>query len=269
VRTGLGGTPQPWVAEEVRELARAFDAMAARIEAVVRDQRELLAAISHEIRSPLGRARVALEIARERLAPGSADAESPSPIDQVEHELLAVDAVLGDLFAVTRAGLSDLRTTALPILPWLRERVALEPAPTAIDVVSDCGEPIAAIDPALLGRALHNVLENARAHGHPTQPLTVRVERVSGGMLRMVVRDHGPGFPPDLLERAFEPFVRGETSRSRHRGGTGLGLALARRIAEAHGGHAFARNVVEAGMITGAEVGLEIPEGARPVADRP
>jgi two-component system OmpR family sensor kinase len=283
VRTGLDAGPRRWVAAEVRELARAFDAMAGRIEVVVRDQRELLGAISHEIRSPLGRARVALEIARERIFPGpvpqvaaslapseASVAGSLASLDQLEHELLAVDAVLGDLFAVTRAGLSDLRTETVPLLPWVRERIAAEPSPPTIEVVSDEVHGVA-IDPALLGRALHNVLENARAHGHPPKvPLAVRVERRYGGsaangaassVVRIVVRDHGPGFPPDLLERAFEPFVRGETSRSRGRGSTGLGLALVRRIAEAHGGRAFARNVEEAGRVTGAEVGFEIPEG--------
>jgi signal transduction histidine kinase len=269
VRTGLGAAPQRWVAEEVSELARAFDAMAGRIEAVVRDQRELLAAISHEIRSPLGRARVALEIARDRMAPaGFPEGVALAPLDQVEHELLAVDAVLGDLFAVTRAGLSDLRAKAQPVLPWIRERLAAEPAEPPIHLVSDC-EPTFAIDSALLGRALHNVLENARAYGHPpSEPLNVRVERASPGLVRVIVRDQGPGFPPDLLERAFDPFVRGETSRSRHRGGTGLGLALARRIAEAHGGRAFARNIVEGGAIRGAEVGLELPESPDAVAHR-
>jgi two-component system, OmpR family, sensor kinase len=143
---------------------------------------------------------------------------------------------------------------------WIRERVAAEPSPPAIGVVSDIVDRTWAIDPALLGRALHNVLENARAHG-PTNspPLEVHVDEVSG-VVRVTVRDHGPGFPPELLDRAFEPFVRGETSRSRNRGSTGLGLALVRRIAEAHGGRAFARNVVDEGRIAGAEVGFEIPE---------
>jgi two-component system OmpR family sensor kinase len=262
-RTEVALGPGQWVAEEVLEVARAFDAMAARIEAVVRDQRELLGAISHELRSPLGRARVALEIARERATPSPDHAPAkPSPLDQVERELGAVDAVLGDLLAVTRAGLSDLRTSPVTLGVWLRERIAQEPPVPPIEVAVDPPDPEASIDPALLGRAVHNLLENARAHGHPaTVPLSLRVEHPSAGFVRIVVRDHGPGFSPDLLERAFEPFVRGDSARSRARGSTGLGLALVRRIAEAHRGRAFARNVVDAGQLSGAEVGIEIPLG--------
>jgi two-component system OmpR family sensor kinase len=265
-RAGAALGPERWVAGEVLDVARAFDAMAGRIEAVVRDQRELLGAISHELRSPLGRARVALEIARERIAPPELGGPPGASLDQVERELGAIDAVLGDLFAVTRAGLSDLRTRSIPLGPWLRERVAAEPASPEISVTVDSPDPIASIDSALLGRALHNVFENARNHGHPPlRPLRVHVEQDppkgdQGGLARIVVRDQGPGFASDLLSRAFEPFVRGgDTARARNRGGTGLGLALVRRIAEAHRGRAFARNVVEGGQVRGAEVGIEIP----------
>jgi two-component system, OmpR family, sensor kinase len=265
--------PERWVAEEVMDLARAFDAMAARVGAVVRDQRELLGAISHELRSPLGRARVALEIARDRISPRQGSTQAPPPgslasLDQVERELGAVDAVLGDLFAVTRAGLSDLTRQPLALGPWLKERLEAEPKSPEILVTMDPPDPVAAIDPALLGRALHNVFENARNHGHPpSAPLSVRVAHGHSDdrddFVQIVVRDRGPGFAADLLPRAFEPFVRGgDGSRPRSRGGTGLGLALVRRIAEAHGGRAFARNIVEAGLIRGAEVGIEIPTSA-------
>jgi signal transduction histidine kinase len=92
---------------------------------------------------------------------------------------------------------------------------------------------------------VHNVLVNARAHGHPeAEPLRVRVTR-EGDRVRFAVEDRGPGFPPGLAERAFEPFVRGEPSRTRPAAGAGygLGLAIVRRIVEAHGGRAFAHNV--------------------------
>jgi signal transduction histidine kinase len=252
----------------VLEVARAFDAMASRIEVVVRDQRELLGAISHELRSPLGRARVALEIARERIAPPSSLDDKPSAslasLDQLEKELGAVDVVLGDLFAVTRAGLSDLRTHTMPLGPWLEQRIAAEPASPEINVTIDPPDPVLSIDPALLGRALHNVFENARNHGHPTTlPISVHVEHDGArdrGFVRIVVRDRGPGFSPELLPRAFEPFVRGgDSARSRQHGGTGLGLALVQRIAEAHRGRAYAQNIVEEGLIQGAEVAIEVP----------
>ena len=77
--------------------------------------------------------------------------------------------------------------------------------------------------------------------------------------MRIIVRDRGPGFAGDLLGRAFEPFVRGDLARSPLYKGSGLGLALVRRIAEAHGGRAFATNVLEGGGVAGAEVAIELP----------
>src|SRR5207253_5203646 len=100
------GAARHFVADEVREVAQAFDQMAERIARVVRDQRELLAAISHELRSPLGRARVALEIARERTESDPSTAKSLADVDR---QLVEVDVILGDLLASARAGLADVR----------------------------------------------------------------------------------------------------------------------------------------------------------------
>ncbi len=249
-RAAVGDKPRRWVASEVAEVASAFDRMAERIEGVVRDQRELLAAISHELRSPLGRARVALEIARE-----SADPEKP--LGDVERQLGEVDAILGDLLASARAGLSDLRAEKTRLLPWLRARVVAEPTPPAIEILaSEEAEDVElSLDPALMGRALHNLIANAKNHGHPeAEPIELHVE-LDDAKISLIVRDRGPGFSSDMIDRAFEPFVRGDAARSPGRG-TGLGLALVRRIAEAHKGRAFARNAVEG---SGAEVGIELP----------
>ncbi|MGO9708007.1 MAG: sensor histidine kinase [Polyangiaceae bacterium] len=259
-RTRLGGRRR-WVADEVRGVAQAFDQMADRIARVVRDQRELLAAISHELRSPLGRARVALEIARDR----GGDALAPS-LGDIERQLTDVDAILGDLLAAARAGLSDVRPVPTPIAGWLRARLAAEATPPTIELVSDVAEDVTApIDAPLLNRALHNILANARAHGHPSdRPIEVSLE-ATGEHVLIVARDQGPGFPPELLPRVFEPFVKGDVARTPGAGaGYGLGLALVRRIAEAHGGRAFARNVGEGAAGGGAEVGVELPRAAPP-----
>jgi two-component system OmpR family sensor kinase len=257
-RTRVGGRRR-WVAEEVSEVAQAFDQMAERISRVVRDQRELLAAISHELRSPLGRARVALEIVRDR-AEGSA---ATGPIDDIDRQLADVDAILGDLLAAARAGLSDVKPVATPIPGWLRARLAAEPTPPLLELTCDVPDDVTAlIDAPLLNRALHNLLANARAHGHPEdRPIEVTLD-ADATHVRILARDRGPGFAPELLARAFEPFVKGDAARtpSEGGGGYGLGLALVRRIAEAHGGKAFARNV-EGG---GAEVGVELPRNHGP-----
>jgi signal transduction histidine kinase len=263
----------------VREVAVSFNRMADRVEAMVLGQRELLGAISHELRSPLGRARVALEIARDRLPPSAASApgdRSPAPaLDDVEKQLGAVDTILGELLDVTRAGLADLRKETRPFVEWLSARVAEEPAPpvVVVDAAPDVRGLAVAFDPALLGRAVHNLLVNARAHGHPDAlPVEVSVVRVGrspqgaaayqADLLRITVRDRGPGFPPGFAERAFEPFVRGDASRARPTSGAGygLGLAIVKRVVEAHGGRVFASNA-EAG---GASIGFELPAAPAP-----
>jgi two-component system OmpR family sensor kinase len=248
-----------WVAVEVREVGVAFNRMADRVEAMVRGQRELLGAISHELRSPLGRARVALEIARDRMPTEDGERPAASALDDVERQLGSVDGILGDLLDVTRAGLADLRKETRAFVPWLRACIAEEPAPpnVALEVDASVEAVSASFDGPLLARAVRNLVLNARAHGHPDdRPLEVRVTRQEGS-LRVTVRDHGPGFAEGLADRAFEPFVRGDAARSRPAAGagSGLGLAIVRRVVEAHGGHAFARNAQGGG----AEVGFDLP----------
>ena len=121
-----------WVAREVRDVAVSFNRMAERVEAMVRGQRELLGAISHELRSPLGRARVALEIARDRLPPDTGERSPRLALDDVETQLGAVDSVLGDLLDVTRAGLADLRKENRGIVEWIRGKIAEEPKPRCV-----------------------------------------------------------------------------------------------------------------------------------------
>ena len=137
----------------------------------------------------------------------------------------------------------------------------------------------AEVDVALLGRAIHNLLQNSRTHGHPREEALVVTLGESTvpdrkGQACIIVRDRGPGFAPELLDRAFEPFVRGDQARTPKTsmggtvllgagapevgGNTGLGLALVRRIAEAHGGVAYARNA-DAEHGGGAEVVMELP----------
>ncbi|HEY4012300.1 MAG TPA: ATP-binding protein [Polyangiaceae bacterium] len=256
------GRARRWIALEVRNLAVSFNRMADRVETMVRGQRELLGAISHELRSPLGRARVALEIARDRLPDGAADARAPaSALDDVEAQLGAIDDVLGDLLDLTRAGLADLHRESRDFTAWIRERAAEQPAPpeTALEVAPDVEGAVVSFDPALLGRVVQNLLVNARAHGHDaTQPLVLAVSR-SGDRVRVAVRDRGPGFPDGFADRAFEPFARADAARSRPTAGAGygLGLTIVRRIVEAHGGRAFARNLSRGG----AEVGFDLPLG--------
>lgn len=269
VRTGLdpNARSSERVSDEVREVAYAFDEMAERIERVVRDQRELLGAISHELRSPLGRARVGLALAVEDASP-----EAKRTLEDIDRELSDVDLILGDLLAAARAGLSDVRLEEVALLPWLRSRLAalsrpgLPPLELDVDALLDSEgvdppDLTVSCDQALLGRALSNLVNNAALHGHDlAAPITVLVER-DAAEVRLLVRDHGPGIAAELLPRVFEPFVKGDKARTPGKaGGSGLGLALVLRIAEAHGGRAFADNHVDPeGVVDGAIVGLALP----------
>jgi two-component system OmpR family sensor kinase len=244
----------PRASPEVREVAKAFDTMAARVERMVRDQRDLLAAVSHELRSPLGRARVALELARDQ------GANAPA-MERVERSMNEVDSILGDLLSITRAGLSDLHKQPTPLVAFLRQRFT--DGDGARVIVSGDESVIAPVDPALFERAVSNVIENARHHAGPGE-IRVTVEP-KGDRALVSVRDEGGGVPSEILEKAFDPFVKGDAARSPQNGkkgghqSTGLGLAIVRRVVEAHGGSASIRNIEQAGKVVGAEVSIEVP----------
>jgi signal transduction histidine kinase len=244
-RTDLDAGASP----EVREVALAFDAMATRVERMVRDQRDLLAAVSHELRSPLGRARVALELARDQGATAPA-------IERVERALAELDTILGDLLSITRAGLSDLHKEPTALVGFLRSKFTEGPADAGRVIVEGDEGVMAPVDPALFARAVSNVIENARNQG-PGE-IRVTVEREGD---KAVVRfvDGGGGLPPELIAKAFDPFVRGDGARRHQHQSTGLGLAIVRRVVEAHGGSAHIGNIEREGKIVGAEVSIRVP----------
>lgn len=196
---------------------------------------------------------------------------APSALDDVDTQLGAIDEILGDLLDVARTGLADLHKETHALVEWLSVRAADEPSPPAVamQVAPEAQHIAVPFDAALLARAVHNLLVNARAHGHPPdRAVEMRVTR-EGDMVRVVVRDHGPGFPEGFAQRAFEPFVRGDAARTRPSigAGYGLGLTIVRRIVDAHGGRAFARNADDRGGTAGgggAEVGFDLPIAPRP-----
>jgi signal transduction histidine kinase len=169
-----------------------------------------------------------------------------------------MDAILGDLLASARAGLADLRLERASLVSWLRERVSNEPL-VEISIADDAKDVEVSIDKALFGRAIHNVLANAMAHGHPRDVALALGVSSEGGSVVMKVRDRGPGFPEEILPRAFDAFVTGGSSARSPTQGIGLGLALVRRIVEAHGGSASASNVRDGDHVVGAEIEIRLP----------
>ena len=231
---------------EAGVVAEALNDMAARIERHLADQREMLAAVSHELRTPLARIRLLTEMARE----GGAGART---FDDLDREVMEIDALVGDLLASSRLDFAALTPSRLdPAEVALRavERAGLDPS---LLEVEEGAAPFEA-DATLLARALANLIENARAHAGGAERLRVRP---APGGIAFEVEDRGPGFNDGDEARIFEPFYRRDRvagRAERERGSLGLGLALCERIAEAHGGRAYAENR-EGG---GARVGIEI-----------
>jgi signal transduction histidine kinase len=207
--------------DEVADLARSFNRAAERIQALVEGQRRQLAFASHELRSPLARLRLALEMMK------GDDAVRAG----AERDVAELDTLIGELLEASRleaVGASG-RSEALDLLGLVAEEASRTGAAVT-------GEPVELRgDPHLLRRLVRNLLENARRHAAGSE-VEARVER-SGNGARLVVADRGPGVPESERERIFEPFYR-PPGASETGIGYGLGLALVRQIARAHGGEA-------------------------------
>lgn len=226
---------------ELRAIAEAVNDMAGRIQSMVGAERELLASVSHEIRTPLGHVRVLLDTARE----SNADTRL---IDELEREVEAMDALVGQLLANSRLDFDRIdRQPVDAVALSLRALERADVDPTRLEADAET-LPVHA-DPALLLQALANLIRNAQEHGGGITALKLSNDADS---TVIQVEDRGPGF--ENLELAFERGYQGADGK----GTLGLGLALVRRIAEAHEGTAMAQN-----RQPGARVTLRLP--ARPL----
>jgi two-component system, OmpR family, sensor kinase len=230
------------MAGEVGELTHAINEMAARLEEKIRAERELLAGVSHELRTPLARVRILTELGREG-ALGKRDVWS-----ELETEIAEMDVLVGELLASARVDFRAISRRPLDAAALARQALAKYPGVT-LEVPAP--PPTVHADATLLLRALGALLDNAAKHGGGAQILRVRAE---GNAVAFEVDDAGPGFAPADLPRVFEPFYRGAGQLPDESRGVGLGLALVRRIAEAHGGRAYAENLPR-----GARVGTVFP----------
>jgi signal transduction histidine kinase len=216
--------------EDERLVGSTINEMADRIEKQIAEYRSLLAAVSHEIRTPLARMRLLVELSR---------------LEELDKEIVGLDELVGELLAVSRVDFGaiakrkvDVKDTAVRALEDARS----DPSILALET----DEAVEA-DPTLLVRAVRNLLENAERHGGGAKKLLVARKN---GEVVFEVEDEGPGIPEGAQETIFEPFHKnGDDKRS-----VGLGLALVKRIAEAHGGRAYAEN--RPGK--GARVGLAL-----------
>jgi signal transduction histidine kinase len=240
--------------DEIGELGLAINEMAERIERQLRDQRELLATVSHELRTPLTRVRLLLELAE-------ASGADPKIAREIDGEVMEMDKLVGELLAGARVDFHALAPRLLDAGDVARRAVERSTLTDAqVVVADDAGELMA--DPTLLGRALVALLDNAKKYGAPPVTVRVRAQDADRGVL-FEVEDRGQGFAPGDEERLMTAFTRGRDTAPDDVRGIGLGLSLVRKIAEAHGGRAFAKNV-DGG---GACVAIELPR--EPRARRP
>ena len=227
---------------EVQTAAVAFNDMQARLNRYVHDRTAMVGAIAHDLRTPLTRLRFRVESAPPALA-----AKMTSDIEQMEQ-------MIADTMAFVRDATHQGERCRLE-LSSLVQTVADEMADTGLDVSADGRAPVVVYGDALaLRRLVTNLLDNAVKFGSCAR---ARVY-AEAGVAVVEVDDDGPGVPAHERERVFEPFHRGEPSRSRATGGAGLGLAVVRTIARAHGGEAELENRPEGGLRARARLPLHL-----------
>ncbi len=240
--------------DETDALARDFNTMAAQLQEKVNAQRRLLSDVSHELRSPLARMRVALALAEKE--PG----RSTDQLGRIEREAELLDELIGQLLSTpdTAAGMED-SLDLVGLLQQICEDAAFEVKAEnkSLSFHTSLEDAVLRSHGELLKRAFENVIRNAvRYTGSGT---TVRVDLVKAGDDFLVtVEDAGPGVPEDELEKIFDPFYRIDEARQRETGGFGLGLSIAQRAIEQHGGSITARNRQDH---PGLSVSMALPAG--------
>lgn len=263
-RAGMPGSRRH---DETAELVRDFDRMAERLQTLVDAQRRLLTDISHELRSPLARLNVALELARQR-----SGADANSALDRIDRETARLNEMIQRLLTLVRLEGGDDSLEKSPVsLKQLIQEIAKDAAFEAqsrhcqveLEIVADC---VVIGSPSLLHSAIENVVRNAIRYTEEGTSVQIRLESEQGPTGReAVVRvtDAGPGVPEHALDKLFRPFYRIDDARGRQTGGVGLGLAITARAVSLHGGKVQALNRPEGGLMVEIRLPLaavELPE---------
>src|SRR5690554_3324732 len=224
--------------DEVGQLATAFNAMTDRLCQLLERQNHLLRDISHDLRTPLARQRVAIELASDTGA-------DPAMMASILRQNERLETMTGQILTLYRVSENGYAMEREPVQPLELINRVLQAADDskAVSVRGDAG---------LLQRAFDNVLQNALDHTPSGKSVRVSVSATDGS-LQVAIADDGPGAPEELLQHLFEPFFRADKSRGGK--GWGLGLAIARDIVAAHGGTITARNQPGGGL----EVNIRLP----------
>ncbi|MCA1814922.1 MAG: HAMP domain-containing protein [Acidobacteria bacterium] len=247
--------------DELGALARDFDEMAARVETLVTAQNRLVRDISHELRSPLARLNVALDLARKR-----AGADAASALERIEREAARLNEMIGQLLSLARRETDGDETPRETVdLASLVGEIAADADFEARSqnrsvAVTRCDDCMVRGMSALLRSAVENVVRNAARHAPEGTAVEVSLEcpadgganggsnSQGGGFALITVRDRGAGVPEAVLADIFRPFYRVDDARDRESGGTGLGLAITERAVRTHGGSVTAANLAGGGF---------------------
>jgi two-component system sensor histidine kinase CpxA len=236
--------------------------MAERVETLVNAQQRLIRDISHELRSPLTRLGVALELARRR-----AGTEANSSLDRIGREAESINEMIGQLLSLSRVesgtdGLRNVKLDLCDLIQGVADDAEFEARSRDRSVrVLACEACVMMGATELLRSAIENVVRNAV---HYTEDRTeveiaLRCEVVEDEKYAVIrVRDHGTGVPEEAIDKIFHPFYRIEDARDRQTGGTGLGLAIAARAVRLHGGTIKAANVSDGGLVVEMRLPMKV-----------
>lgn len=260
--------------DELADLARSFNHMAARMEALVEGlrhseqvRRDLMAAIAHELRTPITSIRGFAEALRDGVVP-------PDRVQRYYEIILSestrLTRLIQDLFDLAKldAGQMEFRLQPMDLAAWLesfvqeeRDRLAQGGVPLVLVMPPGAAAPVLA-DPLRLEQVVHNLLDNAARYSPPGSPVAVRLT-LHPGEVQVAVQDQGPGVPPDEAPHVWDRFYQGRDPGKR-KGGAGLGLAIVRSIVAAHGGRVGLESPPEGGACFWFALPLA-GEGATPV----
>ncbi len=239
---GKGAEPgpiKPEGATEVRQAAAAFNRMQERIRRFLAQRTEMLAGVSHDLRTPLTRMRLALAVLARR------NPEEAEDLAALEQDVAEMERMIEGYLAFARGEAAE-QAQPTDIVALLREAAEKGRSAGAAVEVTAVGPIVLPLRADSMRRCLTNLIDNARRHAHSVWLAARRVARPGGGAVEITVDDDGPGIPPDRREDVFRPFVRlGEGSGGGH---TGLGLTIARDIVRAHGGEILLEDSPHGGL---------------------
>jgi two-component system sensor histidine kinase CpxA len=241
--------------DEIADLVRDFDSMAGELRNLIQSERNLLSGVSHELRSPIARIRLALTLARD-----ADDHERHEMLDRIEQDTIQLDSMLEQILTVARLEGGQHKpkfeeVSLNEIVDHVMRDARFEATAVGADLTCFADAPVRLTgDPSLLRSAIENIVRNAVFYSGEGGQISVQLHRENGTAV-LGVRDNGPGVPEDALPLLFKPFYRVDDSRGATTGGMGLGLAIVKNAVAAHGGTVTARNLVPHGL----EIEIRLP----------